>query len=498
MADTEYAVRVEGLSKIYPLWDSPADRLMYPFRRLWRSVSRDFPAESTTSRGYREFHALHDITVDIRKGESWGIIGVNGSGKSTLLKIISGNLRPSAGRVEVDGKVVILDYGSGFNGELTGEENVHVKGLLMGLTSRQIAERFDSIAEFAELGDFIRQPVKTYSSGMVARLGFAIVAHTDADIIITDEALAVGDIFFVQKCMGFIRSFLGRGTFLFVSHSTNDVLSLCQNAIWLEHGRVRAIGPSPSVVNAYLGTKALERAAKRQGEPGLDGPSGTSPDTTTSGPIEIVFDKSRLSRLMQHSVPRARTDERLVSTREEGGANFIAVSAFPFDSGGFGAGGARIVGVTCRGESGSPLAGFQGAELVRLCVEVVAERDLRNPIVGFQVKDRLGQSLFADNTHPVFQEQLLKVCGGTGFEVEFTFQMPLLPRGEYVVRVAIAEGKEEGLAVPLHVLDNALALRSDARGPRHGLVGVPMESIRVRMMESTPVTDAVQPNREEP
>ena len=162
----------------------------------------------------REFYALNNISFEIKKGESMGFVGVNGSGKSTLLKIISGNLRPSSGFVEVNGKVVILDYSSGFHGELTGRENIFIKASILGLTKKQINECYDSIVEFAEIGDFINQPVKIYSSGMTSRLGFAIIAHVNADIIITDEALAVGDIFFVQKCMRFIREFLKKGNFL--------------------------------------------------------------------------------------------------------------------------------------------------------------------------------------------------------------------------------------------------------------------------------------------
>src|SRR5262245_48931106 len=257
------AVRVHQVSKSYGLWSSPAARLKYP---LLNTVRRALPSwfgaariiEQRSRHMYREFWALRDINLEIKKGESWGVIGVNGSGKSTLLKMVAGNLRPTTGYLEVDGRVAILDYSSGLHGGFTGRENVYLKASMHGMSRREIDAKFVSIAKFADIGEFIDQPVKTYSSGMVARLGFAILAHVDADIIITDEALAVGDAFFVQKCMDFVRSFLKRGTFLFVSHSTNDVVSLCQKAIWLEHGRIRAIGSAKDVADGYLSSRSLQ------------------------------------------------------------------------------------------------------------------------------------------------------------------------------------------------------------------------------------------------
>ena len=198
------AVRVDGVSKSYGLWSSPSARIQFPFINTMRRVTpawlgMDSILEARTRQMYREFKALENVSLEIAKGESWGIIGVNGSGKSTLLKMIAGNLRPTTGRVEVDGKVAILDYSSGLHGGFTGRENVYLKASMHGMSRREIDEKFESIVSFADIGDFMDQPVRSYSSGMVARLGFAIIAHVDADIIITDEALAVGDAFFVQK-----------------------------------------------------------------------------------------------------------------------------------------------------------------------------------------------------------------------------------------------------------------------------------------------------------
>ena len=195
-----------------------------------RSRLRDWAA----SRG-KDFYALRDISFDVSRGETVGIIGRNGSGKSTLLQIIAGTLSPSEGQVSVRGRVAaLLELGAGFNPDYTGRENAYLNAQLLGLSKSQVDERFEDIAAFADIGEFIDQPVKVYSSGMYVRLAFAVVAHVDADVLIIDEALAVGDAFFTQKCMRFLRSFMSRGTVLFVSHDTGSVRNLCNRAIWLE------------------------------------------------------------------------------------------------------------------------------------------------------------------------------------------------------------------------------------------------------------------------
>jgi lipopolysaccharide transport system ATP-binding protein len=429
---------------------------------------------------FHEFHALEDISLEIKKGESWGFIGVNGSGKSTLLKIIAGNLRPTLGSVEVDGKVVILDYSSGLNGEFTGRENVYLKSSIFGLTRKQVDARFQSIADFADIGDFIDQPVKIYSSGMVARLGFAIMAHVEADIMITDEALAVGDAFFVQKCMAHIRDFLRRGTFLFVSHSIGDVVGLCQKAVWLEHGRIRAIGAAKDVADAYLSSNALAVSQRylNEFEPppsaAVDAVVVQAPTATTAA----FLAQPRLGHLADMRGARVVRDPRLDLLNRSPWRNDLEIPDFHLNGSGFGVGGARIEDVSFEDEAGCKLAWIIGAEIVRLIIDVAADRDLASPIVGFQVKDRLGQVLFADNTYLTTIEQPVAVSAGQRFQAEFCFQMPLLPVGEYVIRVAVAMGVESDNAM-LHCIDNALVFSSTTSGARHGLVGVPMQHVRL-------------------
>ena len=235
-----WAIRAQGLGKTYRLYDKPHHRLL---QSLWRGRKNYF----------REFAALSDVSFELARGQTLGIIGRNGAGKSTLLQIICGTLTPSAGQVQVNGRIAaLLELGTGFNPEFTGRENIVINAAILGLSQREIAERLDDIIAFADIGPFIDQPVKTYSSGMYVRLAFAVVVHVNPDILIVDEALAVGDALFQAKCMTRMRRMLDDGlTLLFISHDIAAVKALCQRALWLDHGRVRALGATPEVTRDY-------------------------------------------------------------------------------------------------------------------------------------------------------------------------------------------------------------------------------------------------------
>jgi len=254
---SEIAIRVSGLSKCYQIYDNPRDRLkQFVVPKLCRAIpalNKLFPAPHIPT-FYKEFWALKDVSFEIRKGETVGIIGRNGSGKSTLLQMICGTLFPTNGTVETRGRIAaLLELGSGFNPEFTGRENVYLNGAVLGLSKEEIDARFDAIAAFADIGDFIEQPVKTYSSGMFVRLAFAIQANVDPEILIVDEALAVGDAYFVHRCMLRFNELQKSGTtILFVSHDANSVRNLCSRAIWLVDGAIRDEGNSSKVVDAYL------------------------------------------------------------------------------------------------------------------------------------------------------------------------------------------------------------------------------------------------------
>ena len=234
-------IAVRNVSKQYKIYDKPADRLKEVLSISKKSY-------------HREFHALNNISFSISKGENVGIIGKNGSGKSTLLKIISGIVQPSSGDVRVFGRVsAILELGSGFNPEYTGVENIFSYGMLMGITRKEMETKLTEIIEFADLGEFIHQPIKTYSSGMHARLAFSVAININPDLLIVDEALAVGDMGFQHKCMNKMKELIEQGvTVLFVSHDTFAVKSLCSRCIYLEHGVVKADGSSIDVTDMYL------------------------------------------------------------------------------------------------------------------------------------------------------------------------------------------------------------------------------------------------------
>jgi len=192
---------------------------------------------------YKEFWAVRDINLQVKKGQTVGIIGPNGSGKSTLLQMLCGTINPTYGSAEISGRVAaLLELGAGFNPEFTGIENVRMAASLYGLSQNEILAKQEKIKEFAGIGEHIYQPVKTYSSGMFVRLAFSVIAHVDADILIIDEALAVGDALFTQKCMRYLNDFKKNGTLLFVSHDLAAVKNMCQNAIWLESGRMKECG----------------------------------------------------------------------------------------------------------------------------------------------------------------------------------------------------------------------------------------------------------------
>jgi lipopolysaccharide transport system ATP-binding protein len=237
---SEIAISLKNVSKCYKRYNHPVDRLKETF----------LPGKSHA----QMFWALRDINLDVAQGETLGIIGQNGSGKSTLLQIIAGTLTPTTGEVAVNGRVsALLELGSGFNPEFTGRQNVFFNGQILGLSREEIKAKFDQIAAFADIGDFLDQPVKTYSSGMVVRLAFAVVANTEPKILIVDEALAVGDAKFQVRCMKRIRQLKEQGvTILFVSHDSSSVKMLCQRAALMSHGRILSTGHPKDVVNHYI------------------------------------------------------------------------------------------------------------------------------------------------------------------------------------------------------------------------------------------------------
>jgi ABC-type polysaccharide/polyol phosphate transport system ATPase subunit len=243
----DVAIKVENLTKVYKLYNAPIDRMkeaLHPFKKKY----------------HKDFYALNDVNFEIKKGETVGIIGKNGSGKSTLLKIITGVLTPTTGKVTVNGRIsALLELGAGFNPEYTGMENIYFQGNLMGFSQEEMENKLYEILDFADIGDFIHQPVKNYSSGMFARLAFSVAINVEPNILIVDEALSVGDSMFQHKCINKMRQIMDNGvTILFVSHSLDSVVSLCGRGIWLEGGKKIMDDASNVVINEFQNEVFLE------------------------------------------------------------------------------------------------------------------------------------------------------------------------------------------------------------------------------------------------
>lgn len=300
MNDTP-VISVQNVSKAYRMWETPAARLTAP---LLDTMSQVLPAGSRparwlherATRSFRDFWALRDVCFDLHRGESMGIIGRNGSGKSTLLQIITGTLQPTSGSVTVNGRVAaLLELGSGFNLDFTGRENVYLNGAVLGLTRREVDERFDQIASFADIGDFIDQPVKTYSSGMFVRLAFAVQTAVEPKILIVDEALSVGDIFFQQRCYERMGQLIDSGVcIILASHDLASVQRFCQRTVVLQRGHLKYIGPATHGTKAYLHLEQEEKiAAYARSNPGAPAPiapvsTGTVIGDWPSGAIQPV------------------------------------------------------------------------------------------------------------------------------------------------------------------------------------------------------------------
>lgn len=246
MADTtapEYAIEVNDVSMIFNIASEQLNNLKEYFIKIMRHELF-----------FKEFRALNHVSFKVRRGEVVGLVGTNGSGKSTMLKCIAGVLEPSEGNIVVRGNIApLIELGAGFDPELTARENIYLNGALLGYSNEFIDEHLQEIIDFAELHDFMDMPLKNYSSGMVARIAFAIATVTEPDVLIVDETLSVGDVFFQEKCENRIKSFIDSGnvTVLFVSHSMKQVQRICQRAIWIEKGEQRMDGPVDEVVEAY-------------------------------------------------------------------------------------------------------------------------------------------------------------------------------------------------------------------------------------------------------
>jgi lipopolysaccharide transport system ATP-binding protein len=446
---SDIAISLENISKCYQIYDKPHDRLkqsIYP--RLQKLFGRSLKTY------HREFWALKDISFDVKKGETVGIIGRNGAGKSTLLQIICGTLTPTTGGIQVNGRVAaLLELGAGFNPEFTGRENIYMNAGILGLSQTEIDSKYADIVAFADIGEFVDQPVKTYSSGMYVRLAFAVIAHVDADILIIDEALAVGDAIFTQKCMRYIRAFQSRGTLIFVSHDMSSVLNLCKSAVWLNNGTVQKSGASKDVADAYL-------------QYTLQATYGDAAvlQTTESSEItsEVIAGESiEVVSILNYESKIAVTD------------NMPNATGWQTDVG-------KLLSIRIEKAKDGASGTFVGGEKVRVLITAKALQDINKPIIGFLVRDRLGQDLFGENTLPFTGNCFVPAYAGQEFSAEFVFYLPMLPNGDYAVMTSIADGDVHE-NIQLHYMHDALIFNVTSSKIRWGLVGVAFEKVQLKV-----------------
>ena len=433
-------IRADKISKCFRIYRHPLDHL----RELLSFGKRRF---------HEPFWAVKNVDLTVERGCCLGIIGENGSGKSTLLRMIAGVIRPTNGEIAVQGRIsALLELGAGFNPQFTGRENIFLYASILGFTDAQTRERIPAIEKFAEIGEFVDRPVKTYSSGMFVRLAFAVAIHMDPDILIVDEALSVGDTFFQQRCIRRIQALKTQGvTIIFVSHDLSAVRSLADRVIWMEHGRARMEGNTDEIVSKYLGAMVTRGRQEVMGEEAAGKPIETLPELELSD--EAL---TRLPRFISHI---ANIDHR------------------------YGSGRAKVQGIGVFGKDGAAVSAVvQGDRIcIRISVECVEAVD--QPNVGFMLRNRLGEDVTGTNL--IYEGmQLPRALSGQRLSVDFIMDLPFLQAGFYYLSPAVADGSLNQYDM-CDWIENACAIEVIPRTITYGHLRIPM---RVRATVVTPET----------
>ena len=382
----DIAIKVENLSKVYKLYNAPIDRMkeaLHPRKKIY----------------HKEFYALNDVSFEIKRGECVGILGKNGAGKSTILKIITGVLSPTSGKVEVNGKIsALLELGAGFNPEYTGMENIYFQGNLMGFEREEMDAKVQAILDFADIGAFIDQPVKNYSSGMFARLAFAVAISVEPDILIVDEALSVGDMFFQAKSMTHMKKLIesDNTTVLFVSHDIASIRSMCSKAVLLENGSVKMFGSADEVTNEYFASKY-------------------STEKSSSTDSNIMIEKNDFDA-EKYNYP---DDE------------FLKTSSFQR----IGNGGAKYSNVVILDEDGHITQDVKFGQTITIRCFIDVFEDIHNLVFGVHIRDRNGFGLLYDDT--MLQEtDVFYAKKGNHYMIDWKFNVLLHPNNYSITVVA--------------------------------------------------------------
>lgn len=389
---SDIAIKVEHISKVYKLYNNPMDRLK-------ESLGL------TKKKKYTEYYALNDVNMEVRRGETVGIIGTNGAGKSTILKIITGVLTPSSGNVEINGRIsALLELGAGFNMEYTGLENVYLNGTMIGFTREEIDAKLDDILEFADIGDFIHQPVKTYSSGMFVRLAFAVAINIDPEILIVDEALSVGDVFFQAKCYHKFEEFKKMGkTILFVTHDMGSIQKYCDRAILLSHGKKVSEGNPKEMIDLYKKILVNQYNSDENMTEVIDNHESTNHEVNIS-----VWKDSMV------------TNPDVVA---------------------YGNGMADIIDFACFNDKHEISNVFDSNEEFSVVMKVCINEDVVDPIFAFTIKDIKGTEIAGTNT--MYEDiETGHIRSGEVRKISFCQKMKL-PKGEYLVSLGCT-GYREG------------------------------------------------------
>ena len=426
---SDIAIKVENLSKIYKLYDKPIDRMKESL--------------SLTKRKYsREHYALNDISFEIKKGETVGIIGTNGSGKSTLLKIITGVLTQSLGKLEVSGKIsALLELGAGFNPEYTGLENIYLNGTMMGYTREQMDKRVNSIIEFADIGEFINQPVKTYSSGMFARLAFAVAINVEPDILIVDEALSVGDIFFQNKCFKKFEELEKKNTtILFVSHDLGSIRQMCSKVLWLNKGQQLMFDDKEIVCTKYINEQFLNM------------------NKNTELEIESI------DEIKQINISYIKNEKKNYPKIKETNNNMIKSDK------------AEIISSFICDKNGNYTSLLEVEKEYEFTIVGKFNENINNIIFGFILENNKGVNLFALNTFISNDKKIINVESGEVIETTFKIKLPKIMKGEYLISPAIARGTQESNQM-LTWLHNQLVIKVINEGYNLSLIELDSETI---------------------
>lgn len=424
-----HAIEVSNVSKVYRRFSHRKQFATLKSAILSRSLLRELTPD-------QRFNALEDVSFTVDAGVTYGIVGRNGSGKSTMLKLVAGISRPTAGTVHVNGRVsALIELGAGFHPEISGRENVYINGIMLGLTKREIAKRFDEIVEFAELKDFIDAPVKTYSSGMYMRLGFAVAIHVDPDILLVDEVLAVGDEGFAHKCLDKFAEFRRRGkTILLVTHGLGVVERFCDEALWLDHGRVQATGDPHRVIGAYIldvGKSEAAQIAASDARAKEVATADTEEPPAVSDPVDAPPDMFR-------------------ATEGRWGTREVEITAVTF--------------LNARGESGHI---FTSGEPMTIRLHVHAPRPVEDFVFGIGLFSAEGVLCYGTNTD--LEQYAAERFEGTGY-VDMHIGTLDLTEGTYKLDVAVH--KRDGYPYDYHRLLYTFRVTSSSRDvgiyrPRH-------------------------------